>query len=75
MEDFQELKLDIKEIKADVKEISKTLDKNTASLIVHEARTTLAEKRIERFENGSKWMLGLIFSAACAALAKILFHS
>ncbi len=72
MEVLHEIKADIKEIKADVKEISKILDKNTASLIVHEARTTLAEKRIERFENGSRWMLGLIGSGLITLLVRML---
>lgn len=75
MDDYmQELKADIKEMKADIKEISRTLDKNTASLIIHEARTTLAEKRIERFEGGAKWLLGLIASGILAGLTKLFFH-
>lgn len=70
MEDtLQEIKADIKEIKSDVKLISQVMDKNTNSLIIHEARTTLAEKRIERFENAALGLLGL----AVAAGLKILF--
>ena len=72
MDDLQEIKADLKEIKAEVKVISQTLDKNTASLIVHEMRTTLAEKRIERFESASKWLLGLIASSITAVLLRLL---
>ena len=71
MEGLQEIKEDVKEIKADVKEISKILATNTASLIVHEARTTLAEKRIEKFESGAKWILGLIFGTVASAFIKL----
>jgi hypothetical protein len=73
MEDtLLEIKSDIKEIKSDVKTISQILDKNTASLIIHEARTTLAEKRIERFENGARWILGLIATSVLSVLIKLL---
>jgi hypothetical protein len=40
MHDFDELRQDVREIKADVKSIGETLAKNTASLIIHEHRTT-----------------------------------
>lgn len=59
---LQEMKSDIKEIKSDVKAINEIMSKNTASLIVHEHRTTLAEHRIEKFENGVKWLLGMILT-------------
>lgn len=71
MDGLQEIKGDLKEIKADLKEISKILDKNTTSLIIHEARTTLAEKRIEKFENGVKWFFGLIVSGLMAGLIRL----
>lgn len=71
MEDLlHEMKADLKEIKADIKMVSQILDKNTASLIVHEHRTTLSEKRIESLENTNKWVLGAAFSAALSILGK-----
>lgn len=69
---LHDIKADVKEIKADVKAINETLSKNTASLIVHEHRTTLAEHRIEKFENGVKWMLGLIATGVISAVLKLL---
>jgi len=76
MEDIlKEIKTDIKEIKGDMKVISQTLDKNTASLIIHEARTTLNEKRIERFENGSRWMLGLIATGVLGAVLRVILKN
>jgi superfamily II DNA or RNA helicase len=69
---LKEIKADIKEMKSDIKEISNIMSQNTASLIVHEARTTLAEKRIERFENGSKWLMGLIASGVITTAIKLL---
>lgn len=69
---LHELKLDLKEVKQDIKGLSKTLDRNTNSLIIHEARTTLAEKRIERFENASKWILGIIASGVVTVAARLL---
>lgn len=71
MEDFlKELKSDVKEIKSDIRTMSQTLDRNTASLIVHEARTTLAEKRIEKFENGVRWLLGMIITGVIGTFVK-----
>lgn len=69
---MNQIKEDLKEIKADIKNLSKILDTNTASLIVHEARTTLAEKRIERFEGSIKWLLGLIFTSLMSVLIKLM---
>lgn len=69
---LKEIKADVKEIKRDIKELTRILDKNTGSLIVHEARTTLAEHRIQRFEDGVKWMLGLILSAAFGIFVKLV---
>lgn len=71
MDDFKEIKEDLKEIKADVKEIHKVMSSNTASLITHEMRTTLSEKRIERFENGAKWVFGIIASASVTIACKL----
>lgn len=71
-EDIREIKEDIKEIKGDLKEISKIMGANTASLVTHEYRTTLSERRIERFESGIRWILGLIASGILAALIKLV---
>lgn len=68
---LQVIRDDVKEIKSDIKSMHQTLEKNTASLIVHEHRTTLAEKRIERFEGGVKWLLGLLLTSALGVLAKL----
>lgn len=50
LSEIQEIKADLKEVKVDVKELVKVMATNTASLIVHEARTTASEKRIATME-------------------------
>ncbi len=72
---LQEVRADVKEIKTEVKAISGILEKNTASLIVHEFRTTLAEKRIEKFEAGAKWILGIIATGLVTIIVQLVKSS
>ena len=70
---MDELKKDVRELRSEVKEISKTLLRNTVSLELHEARTTIAERRMDRYETNSKWVMGLIASGVITILVKLLF--
>ncbi len=71
---MEEIKEDLREIKAELKTVSSTLVRNTMSLELHEKRTHLAEGRIERLEQKSMWVLGLILTAVLGVFVKDLFH-
>lgn len=71
MYDLKELTLDMREIKNELKSMNDTLLRNTVSLEIHEKRTTLAEKRIDKLEDQSKWVIGLIFTSTVGILVKL----
>lgn len=67
---IEEIKSDVKEIKGDLKGMVSIMARNTASLEVHEARTTASEKRIEKMEG---WFVMSVVGLICLA-AKLLLH-
>ncbi len=68
-EDLKEIKEDVKEVKKLVGEINVTLARNTASLEIHEKRTTLSEVRIQSLEY---WLLGILGGAVVSLLGFLL---
>lgn len=66
---MEEIKQDLKEIKADVGQIKETLAVNTASLVQHELRTRLAEKRIEKLEYA---LIGFLASVVLALISHLI---
>lgn len=70
LEDLKEIKEDVKELRKTVGEIHITMARNTASLEVHEKRTSLAEDRIKSLEY---WTLGVLASAILGLTSYLIF--